>query len=171
MQFLFVFALVTGLVSALAGGQQTAPAAPEDPQTEALRHYMDSQTNAAHNTNLMLVVSEFISTNAAVRYSLTDHWQEHWRTIGFCSGGMQIESGNGPFHHKLREQHIQAMESAILELPSTNAVPPFDELVLVSFRQGTNWITRSYDKRSLPKALRQIDDIRRAQWVRSFTVQ
>jgi len=35
----------------------------------------------------------------------------------------------------------------------------FERLVVVSFAEGTNWITQSYDNQKLPQAMRKICDI------------
>ncbi len=63
------------------------------------------------------------------------------------------------------------MQSVIRQLPPTNALPPIENLGVLNFREGTNWVTRSYDKRSPPKVLDRIREIQRALWVSNFTVQ
>ena len=74
-------------------------------------------------------------------------------------------------HAPLPEAQLKALPSAIRELPPTNALPSIDDLVIVSFRQGTNWITRTYDKRNLPKPVERISQIRTDLYGRSFRVQ
>jgi hypothetical protein len=74
-------------------------------------------------------------------------------------------------HAPLPEAQLKALLSAIRVLPPTNALPPIDDLVIVSFRQGTNWITRTYNKRNLPKPVERISQIRTNLYGRSFRVQ
>jgi capsular polysaccharide biosynthesis protein len=72
----------------------------------------------------------------------------------------------------MSEVQLKETIAVIRELPATNTASPFDDLVLVSLRQGTNWVTYSYDRRNPPKALKRINEISRSSgWVRNFTVQ
>jgi len=49
-------------------------------------------------------------------------------------------------------------------LPSESAVPPLERTVLVSFRHGTNWVTRTYDFEHQPAALRKLHQIIGERW-------
>jgi hypothetical protein len=161
MRLLSALLLSCGLASARAGDQAAAPSIPS----------RSSQTNAARHPQLILVITEFHNTDSmAHEYELTDDGRQQYSVVSYASNGPNIRTGNG-YSPKLTETQLNAMTSAIRELPLTNASPPFDELVLVSFYQGTNWSTSRYDRRGLPKAMSQIYEIRRARWVRSFTVQ
>jgi hypothetical protein len=172
MRLLFVLLFSGGLAPALTGDQPTPPDMSSYPQTEAFRRYVDGQTNGAPHVQHLLAISEFSHAGlVADRYELTEHGTQLYESMTIRPEGPIFGTGSGPISPKLTETQLKAVASAIYELTPTNALPPIDELVLVSFRQGTNWITHSYDKRSLPQAMRQIYDIRRRKWVRSFTVQ
>jgi hypothetical protein len=172
MRLVFILLLSCGLAPALAGDQPTAPDMSSYPQTEAFRRYVNGQTNRAPHVQHLLTISEFSDAGlVAERYEITEHGAQSYESMTIRPEGPIFGVGGGPIPPKLTQTQLGAVASAIHELPPTNALPPIDELVLVSFRQGTNWVTHSYDKRSLPKAMSQIYDIRRARWVRNFTVQ
>ena len=65
-----------------------------------------------------------------------------------CRPGITLE---GTFR-----QRDQNAAGDIPELPTQSASPPTERTVLVSFRQGTNWITRTYDCNQQPPPLRRI---------------
>jgi hypothetical protein len=74
---------------------------------------------------------------------------------------------------QLSETDLKTLRAAMRDLPPESVSPPIERLVIVSFRDGTNWVTRSYDTGNLPKSMCPIYDIRRirTRFVRSFTVQ
>jgi hypothetical protein len=77
----------------------------------------------------------------------------------------------GGHYRELSTNQLQALRSALRELPSTNASPPIESLVVLSFREGTNWITRTYDTDALPKPMGQIYRIMEIKWQRAFRVK
>jgi hypothetical protein len=171
MRLVFVLLLSCGVAPALAGDQPKAPDMSSYPQNASFRNYVDTQTNGAPHVQHLLAISEFsYAGRMAKRYELTEHGAQGYTSMSINPEGPNLGSGGGYYWPKLTETELRAVASAIHELPPTNALPPIDDLVLVSFHQGTNWITRSYDKRALPGAIGQIYDIRRARWSQSFTV-
>ena len=169
---LLVFALLFsyGLVSARAGDQPTSPDFSRYPQTEAFRFFVKQQTNATRHLQHVFAMTELTNTaSVAVMYHVTDRGEQTFDTDRWPIPGIRVGSGWLP--PRLSDTELRTLISAIRELPPTNALPPIDELVIVSFHQGTNWITRSFDKRSLPKPMADIYEIKRPKWVRSFTVQ
>jgi hypothetical protein len=56
------------------------------------------------------------------------------------------------------------LRAAIDELPAESASPPLDRNVVVSFKSGTNWLSRIYDFEQQPKALRRIYEIIGERW-------
>jgi hypothetical protein len=64
----------------------------------------------------------------------------------------------------LSEEELKAVRVAIAELPSESSSPPLDRTVLVSFRHGTNWVTRTYDFSQQPAALRKMHQIIGERW-------
>ena len=172
MRLVFVLLLSCGLAPALAAEQPTAPDMSSYPQTEAFKRYVDGQTNGAPHVQHLLAISEFSDAGlVAKRYELTGDGAQFYESMTIRPEGPIFGICGGPIPSKLTDTQLIAVASALHQLPPTNSLPPIDELVLVSFRLGTDWITHSYDKRRLPKAMRQIYDIRRRQWVRNLTVQ
>ena len=45
---------------------------------------------------------------------------------------------------QLSETDLTSLRSAIHDLPAESVSPPIERLIIVSFREGTNWVTRSY---------------------------
>jgi len=101
-------------------------------------------------TNLMAISAFPKGGGYALEYSVTE------------SGGESDVRDSYPFDYQaphgkqLSEVDIKSLRSAINNLPSESASPPIERLVVVSFCQGTNWVTRSYDGGALPKPMRQI---------------
>ena len=89
----------------------------------------------------------------AIEYSVTEGGQEYdCRDV--YNWAIQADQWK-----QLSETNLTALRSAIRELPAASVSPPIERLVIVSFRDSTNWVTRSYDSSTLPKPMRQIYDI------------
>lgn len=126
-------------------------------QSEAFQYFVRMQTDAEHHSreSNLLAISEFsMGRNIALQYTVkqgglainTRH-VHNWALQ--ASGRKQLSSAD-----------LNNLLSAIRELPSENTIPPvFERLVIVSFREGSNWVTRSYDALALPPAMRRIYDI------------
>ena len=169
MRLLFALLFSCSVASAVASDRPPTPDFSGYPQTEAFRCYLELQTNAARHLEHLLATTEFWHTGAiAIKYELSDHGRHVHSILEFppCTANPNA------YPPSLSETQLRMVNSAIRELPPTNTLPPIESLLLVSFRNGTNWITHSYDTRSLPRAIRQIYDIRpRIKWARDFTVQ
>lgn len=162
-RFFFAALLGGALACAWAGDEATAPEFSRYPQTDPFQVNLQRQTNAAVHTYHILAVCEFGSDVAwASRFEVGDH-----------GAIRRLESGY--FQFKIvSETELAAVVAAIPALPRTNTYPPLEHLFLVSFHEGTNWVTHSYDKRTPPKAMASIFELRRRSnptWLRSFTVQ
>lgn len=70
-------------------------------------------------------------------------------TLGVKSGPALPVSADG----------LRTLRSALLALPAKNDSPPAERIFLLSYRDGTNWVTRIFDRENLPKPARQIDEI------------
>ena len=156
MRYVFVMLLVVACESTPGEDKVTAPDFSKYPQTESFRYYVSGHTNAAgnlQNTNL-LIISTFPSDGRyALQYSVTESGEESdYRDV--YKWAIQA------LHSKqIAETNLTSLRSAIRQLPAESVSPPIERLVLVSFRDGTNWVTRSYDSDALPKSMRQIYDI------------
>lgn len=76
------------------------------------------------------------------------------------------DTGDGitqPRRKQFSQADITKLRLAVSELPATNQYPWLDTLVIVSHREGTNWVTHSYARSSNEvteaPALRHILDI------------
>ena len=171
MRIVFVLLLSCGVASALAGEPSKVPDMSIYPQNAWFRNYVDGQTNGAQHVQHLLVISEFRDAGLwAKRYVLPKDGRQYYEDVYLSPPDRPILGGGSQFYVNLDEAGLSAMASAIHELPVTNALPPVDDLVLISLHQGTNWVTHSYDKRALPKAVGQIYVIRRGGFTRNFTV-
>jgi hypothetical protein len=87
------------------------------------------------------------------RYVVTEAGQESDRRNVFSSA---LQASHW---RQLSEAELNTLRSAIDELAVESKSPPVERLVIVTFREGTNWVTRSYDRDALPKSIRQIYDV------------
>jgi hypothetical protein len=174
MRLVFVLFLSCGVAPALAGDPSKAPAMSTYPRSALFRNYVDGQMNGTQHVQHLLVISEFGDAGLTAKsYVLPKDGKQYYRTVSLSPPaklGPPILEGGSQFTPSLDETELSAMASAIHEMPATNALPPVDDLVLVSFHQGTNWVTHSYDKRALPKVIGQIYVIRQDRFTRNFTV-
>jgi hypothetical protein len=178
MRFIFAIFACFALASTRAGDRPTAPDFSSYPQVGAFLYFLERQTNVAQHVGHILAVTKFTSfgrnkpailgepyASDVVAYWLSDSGEQSWHEWGFPLG-----AGSQRPYPQLSETQLKTVVSAIREFPPTNALPPIEDLVLVSFRQGTNWVTRSCDKRSPPKAMELIGAVQEAAYGRSFTV-
>ena len=156
MRHILAILVLLACVPVLAADKAAAPEFSKYPETESFRYYLSVHTNAAwqlQRTNL-LVISAFPSgDHYALQYCVTEGGQEsdHRNVYDWA-----IQAS----HWKLiAETNLTTLRSAIRQLPTESVSPPIERLVIVSFRDGTNWITRSYDSDDLPMPMRQIYDI------------
>jgi hypothetical protein len=176
MRFALAVFISCAAASGLAAEDLLVPDFSAYAQTAAFKSFVEEQTNAARHVGTIMAMTEFTNSGSVAqkyRVSLgrwvsdyTDRWSPPRHDVAAPS--ITVGSGSAL---RLTEMQLQTLVSAIPELPLTNAFPPIDELVIVSFHRGTNWTTHSYDKRRLPKPLGQIYDMRPSRWPRSFTVQ
>jgi hypothetical protein len=158
MRHFLLILLTFGCVSVRAEEKVVAPDFSKYPQTESFRHYLHVHTNGAWvwqtpRTNL-LVVSAFPSGGSyALQYFVSESGQEsdHRNVYNHA-----IQASH---YKQIDEANLTTLRSAIRELPAVSAAPSIERLVIVSFRDGTNLITRTYDSDALPKPMRQIYDI------------
>jgi hypothetical protein len=126
------------------------------PQTDAFKAFISNQTNAVGNlarTNLLTMVCFLGSDKVGLEYTVNENGQE--------SDVRDVYNWAYQASHwkQLSDDQIKDLHSAIKALPTKNVLPPIRQLVVVSFKDSTNWITRSYDQTNLPTAMRKIYDI------------
>ncbi|MCD6050603.1 MAG: hypothetical protein K0Q55_2006 [Verrucomicrobia bacterium] len=122
----------------------------------AFRAYLHAQTNAvAHRQQgTQLLITTFPTKNAGV-YQLT-----------FTGGNlMRLQhleyspSAQGLLVTPMLESPVPDISKSYAEIPSDNATPPLSRLVLISLYHGTNWVTFSYDRGSLPRYIEGFYDV------------
>jgi hypothetical protein len=174
--FTFLFQVV-GVV--LAAEKESPPDFSEKyPPVLGFLHCINLHTNGARNlqqTNFLLV-TEFYRMDRLggdmLRYVVTESGQ----TVN------SIDDGTGavgdPHRKQLSKTEVERLRSAVEKLPRTNQYPWLSSLVILSHRDGTNWVTHSYaryrsaDDPPEAPALRRLLDIlgerREAQEVHPF---
>ncbi len=65
---------------------------------------------------------------------------------------------------ELKAEDVTRLQALLKELPATNTLPERHRLVLLSHRDGTNWITRAFDNGDRPKALQEIFQVIGERW-------
>ena len=131
-----------------AGDKQSLPDFSSNQQVKGFISCIALHTNAAWNlqhTNL-LVISEFYRMDCVgcdvLQYFVTESGQ----VLDYH------DNGDGAINQARRKQllaeDLKNLRSAIGELPTTNQYPWLSTLVIVSYRNGTNWIIHSYARNS-----------------------
>jgi hypothetical protein len=127
------------------------------PQTEAFQCFIQAQTNVNWNlvqrSNILTIVSFLGSDRVGLQYFVNERGYE------FDVRFVYDFAGEASHSKKLTEGQIEGLRSAIKKLPAKNILPPIDQLVVVSFKDNTSWVTHVYDRTNLPSAMRQIYDI------------
>jgi hypothetical protein len=127
------------------------------PQSASFVAFTRGHTNAAwhlHQRTNLLAISAFPRGDRfALQYCVTESGQEsdHRNVYNWA-----VQASHWK---QIAETNLTSLRSAIRRLPGESVSPPIERLVIVSFREGTNWVTRSYDSDALPKPMRQIYDI------------
>lgn len=146
--------LVFAMRCARAGDASPAPDFSQYPQTDAFRSFISSQTNANLNliqrTNLLTIVSFYNGDRIGLEYSVTETGQESDVRLVYDW------AAQASHWKQLSENQLKDLRSTIKELPSQSVLPPVERLVVVSFKDGTNWITRAYDQTNLPPAMHKV---------------
>ena len=160
MHYTIAILLMFAIESVHAADKVSAPDFSKYPQTASFVACTRGHTNAAwhlhQRTNLLAITAYPAGGRCALQYFVTESGQasDHPNVYSFIQGS----------HSKqLSDANLTSLRAAIRELPAESVLPPIERLVIVSFRDGTNWVTRSYDDDALPKPMRQIFDIIGAQ--------
>jgi hypothetical protein len=157
-----LFALLLG-ECAYAGDKLSAPDLSGYPQVRGFLSCIALHTNASLNlqsTNFLLI-SEFYRMDCVgcdvLQYSVS----ESGHVLDYH------DPGDGSVTQPRRRQFSQAgfakLRLAVSDLPSTNQQPWLMTLVIISHRDGTNWVMHSYGRSSSDlteaPALRRVLDI------------
>jgi hypothetical protein len=152
-----ILAAASALQYAPAADTPAAPDFSSYPQTAAFLYFTRGHANASwhlhQRTNLLAISAFHRGDDCALQYFVTESGQESdYRDVyDWAKQASQRK--------QLSETNLTGLRAALRDLPPQNLSPPIERLVIVSFRDGTNWVTRSYDSIALPKAMRQIYEI------------
>jgi hypothetical protein len=146
-----------------AGEKLSTPDLSGYPQVKGFLSCIALHTNAAlnlHGTNFLLI-SEFYRMDCVgcdvLQYSVSESGQ----VLDYHDPG--DGSITQPRRRRLSPADFTKLHLAVSGLPSTNQYPWLSTLVIVSHREGTNWVTRSYGRSSTDlmeaPALRSVLDI------------
>ena len=157
MHYTIAILLMFALESVHAADQVSAPDFSRYPQTRSFvactRGHMNAAWHLHQRTNLLAITAQPAGGRCALQYFVTESGQESEHRNVY----------NGPIQPSRRKQlsqtNLTSLRAAIRELPAERVLPPIERLVIVSFREGTNWVTRSYDDDAHLKPMRQIFDI------------
>jgi hypothetical protein len=148
----YIFAIILSVLPlsdiAQAGDKQSVPDFSGYPPVLGFLHCINLHTNAARNlqqTNF-LVITEFYRMDRLggdmLRYVVT----ESGRTLNYLDDGNGIF--NDPHRKQLSEVALKQLHAAVDDLPKTNQYPWLASLVILSHRDGTNWVTHTYARSS-----------------------
>jgi hypothetical protein len=144
---------VLGIQFASADDKLTAPDFSKYPQTESFKTYLAGHTNATwqlQHTNLLFISAFPNGGRFANEWLVTDSGQER-NERNVYNWAVQATH-----REQLSEGDLKIVRSAIKELPIKSVTPPIERLIIISYRDGTNWVTRSYDSSTLPKPMSDI---------------
>jgi hypothetical protein len=156
MNHVIVIMLILALESPCAQRDPEAPNFSIYSQSESFRYHLRSQTDAAahlRDSNLMAISAFPSGDRFALRYVVTESGQEvDYREV-------YNWASQASHRRQLSEIELGSLRAALKELPLESESPPIERLVIVSFREGDNWVTRSYDSAMLPNPMQRIYDI------------
>lgn len=138
------------------GGDETAQLFADYPKSKALDSliYMH-RTFGRKSKDLMLYVTWFPDGDPRVAYQCfagvrggieTHRWVYNWA----------IQASHTT---QLGEPQLESLKNAIKVLPSGAKSPLLAALLIVSFRDGEAWETRTYDRKRLPDEVKNIDEL------------
>ena len=129
---------------------ETAPDFSHYPQTEAFKFF--SERPAADNT-LLDITAFYDNDRTALLYMVIEK--------GEATDVREVyDWAHQDSHRKqLSTTELKNLREVIRQLPAKNTYPPLNRLVIVRFREGTTWTSRSFDSLALPEPMRRIYDI------------
>lgn len=115
-----------------------------------LRPHRENGVGARHTTEPLLAMTTFHAEMALEYFTFE---VPEVKNYSHRNTGMAMQNTQG---RQLKAEDIPRLKGLFKELPATNSLPARHRLVLLSYRDGTNWITRAFDNGDRPKALQEI---------------
>jgi hypothetical protein len=148
---ILLFALAVQIAS--ADDKTSVPDFSHYQQTMQFQLVIRIQTNGASqfNHSSLLLISDFAygSDRIVDQYSVNENGKG-WSMRNVPDWA---EQPGKKIKQSFSDAELKKLQSAIEKLPAVNVTPPLERLVIVSFKSGTNWVTHTYDRQSLPKAM------------------
>jgi hypothetical protein len=121
-----------------------------------VRNFLPLHTNAAlhlQRSNLLMITAFPKDGMFGLEYFVTESGlaRDHRNVPGWA-----IQASH---RKELSHEAITSLRAAVRELPAACVSPPVGRLVIVSYHEGTNWVSRTYDRDSLSKPMQRIYDI------------
>jgi hypothetical protein len=150
MRYIFAIVLCSFLLDgfAHAGDKQAVPDFSGYPPVLGFISCINLHTNAARNlqhTNF-LVITEFYRMDRIGADMLQYVVTEGGQTLNYLDNGDGVV--NNPRRKQLSAAALETLRATLNKLPTTNQYPWLSSLVIVSHRDGTNWVTHSYARSS-----------------------
>jgi hypothetical protein len=148
--------LANSLPNSAANGEENARGAAKlfigYPKSDALNSVIKGHTNKSHWTKHLLYATWFLDGKPNVMMQCrvnqtgqvtTERDVYNWAYQG---GG----------HSQLKPQSLKSLRQAVRALPPSTQSPAMANLLILSFRNGGDWTTRTYDRAKLPEAVKKI---------------
>jgi hypothetical protein len=107
----------------------------------------------ANRTALVAISTLQAGEKAAQLQSVKPNGRE-WHVLDVVDWAMQAMG-----QRQLTAPQVEQLRQAVHDLPEQGSYPDAGHLVIVSFRDDSGWITRYYDQRAPPEALKRIQAI------------
>ena len=115
-------------------------------------HQMDAAAHS-HDGTLIAISAFYHVTGSPLQYYVGENGHAEDYRVGGSFPSADIQDTHS---RQLSEGELHGLYAALQRLPTTSVLPPVERLLVVSFRAGPDWITRSYDSAALPGAMREI---------------
>lgn len=126
------------------------------PKTESFRAYFSIHSikpENRHNANLLVISAFRRGSSSALEYFISQSGEVVDQRHVF---NWAIQARR---QRQLSAENLASLRATLRELPAGSPPPPLERLVIVSFRDGANWVTRLYDSTNLSKPMRKVYDL------------
>jgi hypothetical protein len=122
-----------------------------------LEDFIGMSTSDDHltaNRTAVVAISTFLGSAGVAELQSVAPSGREWHVRDVMNWAMQ-NSGE----RQLTAPELERVRQAVHDLPRQSSFPDPGNLVIVSFRGGSQWTTRCYDQRNPPDALRRIKTV------------
>jgi len=157
MLYIRAMLLLFSCAAVLAADKAALPDFSKYPQSDSFCYYLGFHTGRRAEKYLqnppLLMISAFLADGLVLQYFVSMSGQEldHRKVYSWAD-----QMGR---QQQLTEINLRDLHSALRELPKESVLPPIERMIIVSFRDDADWVTRCYDSNALPKAVSQIYEI------------